>query len=1089
MPRQLVERSSGQTYNFDEKDIEQKIAGKEFDFPMGGKIPVRLKNGSMSTLSPKEAQAVIRAGVGTYVQSNDFEKSRKQEEYNTAGFGAAAAGLGLLDYGTFGLGNAALDALGQFVGAWDEDTLAAIEDQNSGIYHGSGIIGSIGAAIATLGGSTALQAAGHTARAGTAVAGNLGAKQAAKEAAKYVALGKTAAQQGQKMGFARKAAELSAPAVTARAGKLTQEAVAKALGSSALNAKLAAINPTAAKLFSGTTSQVAAGVVEGGLWGAGEGISESVLMGADLEQAAELISARIGTNAFLGGAVGAGFGLGMPLLGKFGTATLGGVGGAANLIAKSPVGLGAARAAAELTGKMRGLSRSEIDDLYTHYRMDDVGRKAHQHLKDVSGELDGLASQVGKQVDGVWVVSEFLQQTDKGAALSPEAVRRGIFSDVPNKVGEVWDHSMNAVKAYRDGFTTINVVKDQLFEISQQAGVDSRAISPLLAVVDQMSAQMAAHFGPSHPMVRAIRDRIDTLVDDAERQISHADLDAAVNLAANGDPSGILRLADNYQVQFSDADGMAKLFVNMHRVANEIHYRFHDNFLPQSRAIEDTTNISTKTIHDFLTSRTPKEGAYPGRQIDPLDNSGSDMVFGRAGETMKEFLDLQSHHGKYRDQLASQFGKGVGPEMLTDLDKLHSWLRTINKHDVNHATEILQGYLQTGDELFEFMAKNFDDNVRSVAFSDRMRKKISTLLEPDEIKGKSDFEIIESYIKESRKKTKESIEYLNSDEVQRAFNYGWQNANAINARGMLTPASFLGFLGGPAVGITVNAVESLYDPKLALARLMAMEDVAQWTKKTMDDAVDGYIDGIGKGRPKGMVRPPVIRAFIGPAMGSRDPKDAERELKKIAKAKITEEQFIESREFISSINRSPSEMEAFLNAAIPKELEATAPETSLAMRVLLRTRLERAFETMPKTMPGELFGVDVMPSTISMASWARHLEAIEDPVTAMVSGMTDGTLTREVVETIQITSPRIYQSMVDRIISKVSDPQIAARIPYRQKLQLANLLGIPVTSPAIAKILQTNYAPENKGKPGPRPSAKKMDFPSGTTMTQVVERQ
>ena len=212
--------------------------------------------------------------------------------------------------------------------------------------------------------------------------------------------------------------------------------------------------------------------------------------------------------------------------------------------------------------------------------------------------------------------------------------------------------------------------------------------------------------------------------------------------------------------------------------------------------------------------------------------------------------------------------------------------------------------------------------------------------------------------------------------------------------------------------------------------------------------------------------------MLGPALSGRDSKKAEKEAEKRERYKLTEQEYDEAKDFLITMASSPSQMAAFTEAAT-EPLGDSAPQAREAMRKLLKVKIRYMHKMLPGAARGNLFDMAPRPSTMQMARFARVIEAVEDPVGAMSFALTEGTLTREVIEAVEATSPSVFAEVRTRLIEKLSDQEFSQQIRRQDKMMLAGMFNIPVVNGRLGKRLRENVRPGEK--PGPEKRPKPMD--------------
>lgn len=456
----LFNKSTGQTRDAkNETEVTSLIRSGNYALTEGAEYRVSMPGGETEIYNAGTATDLIY-DRGRYVSETTANKAN---EYKTYGNSPVIAGLaGIADYATFGLLPAA-------AGAVNDDfkkSFTNYERFNSGAYHGTGITASIAQAILSGGTSSMASAAAK----GTQLARGSSAAKAIYRSER--AAGKTATEAMEALGKARGtldavqpslaqtiltgkiategteglsalakagryASQLNAPAISSRAGLKAQEVVSKWVSKQGIHSivpgtgkTFAELAPLSAKLASGVSGQVAAGVVEGGLYGAGEGISEVAL--GDIDNAAEHILGTMTLNAVIGAAGGGLFGTAIPLVGKLTTGAMKASGGAYGWFAKSSASKAMTDSLARISAKLDNIdSPEEVQELMYLYRLDDVGKTARSGMMDLAKKIDGLGKSMSESAQETFLIEEILQQADKNGLSKQRVSQLMEGSNVP----------------------------------------------------------------------------------------------------------------------------------------------------------------------------------------------------------------------------------------------------------------------------------------------------------------------------------------------------------------------------------------------------------------------------------------------------------------------------------------------------------------------------------------------------------------------------------------------------------------------------------------------------------------------------------
>lgn len=81
------------------------------------------------------------------------------------------------------------------------------------------------------------------------------------------------------------------------------------------------------------------------------------------------------------------------------------------------------------------------------------------------------------------------------------------------------------------------------------------------------------------------------------------------------------------------------------------------------------------------------------------------------------------------------------------------------------------------------------------------------------------------------------------------------------------------------------------------------------------------------------------------------------------------------------------------------------------------------------------------PSRSEIASFARRIQAAEDPV-SVLEDLADGTVSREAAETLREVYPEIFAEVQTRLIERATE--LEESVPYKRRLQISSLFDVPL---------------------------------------------
>ena len=1121
MPVRIINTETNELTDVSSSEVARKILGQGFDFPSNDKVYLRSRSGEISRVSGSEARELMFKGAN-YLSDSEAFKLLERQEYGDSSLAAAA--LGIADYSTFGAAPYVTRLLSDDLA----DTYAKVQKYNPGAYHGAGIGSAVIQAILSGGASAFAQSAKATAA---------GAKLGTKETLKRIAFGAprrgkstTTAKgfEGSILGYAGGAGAGLAtstlpvaaatagagmlsggligltgglPAVAARAGIATQKAVAGLVGKGTSKAipglkgkSLDDVEPFTADLMKGTVGGAAAALVEGGLYSAGQGLSEAALANED---AVEAMVNRMGSDAMLNAALGAGFSGGLPLLGRVATATTGSLGSIYQLAAGSKISKATTDSLAKIavTMQKQGASASEIREAQLMFSLGKDGQKARKDAKRLTGHLKDIASTMTKTLDESFLIEDILQQADKRGiskefiskmlggsehasiletltklkSLTDDAVEQAYFltSNFPVRNGK-------ATKTLREAWETRSQQESGLF--TREPIKPGTAIKPAGWVNLLSNIKIEGKDGLAQTIKRRLGDRGPSVTEIAAtfRQAArNGDVEHFIEALSSMGATGI------YSKRLS-----AAAFKRAEDINNVYHGKFKDSGglagLTAGNASEEAVNTVEAASKAFM---------------------NDELLFGYLGAWNAQFRRKRKDYAELHKQFQDGFFAKEGLDTFADEAKVLGWLKSLNRTNINAKTGIMEKHHSLGAEvLSEILSSHSFDRKMKPSFPEKLTEYVGKRFEP----GKSDvreyYSDILKKVKKSEKNTQKLKQFLTND-LESAMRWSQvqgqtHNANEYFFRRM-TPFLPFAYLYSLPLGAAVNVAEAVVDPTSAAGRLYFMEHMVQSGQKQAKDLVNNYMKQLATGGKDKIPKRPIARSFVLPMTAYRDPEGLKAEVERGRKRKellegfkaeaIQKEQFDETKQLLTFLATDPTSMEQFLDAATSPFGDSSSDIRPI-MKQVIRKRIMYAYSNIPTAGVSSVFDEDPFPSSLQMAKFARILEALEDPYAAIGNGLADNTLTKEVIDAVKATSPQFYNEFRAEVMQALSDPSVNKNLTRPDKLALGQLFDIPAVNTSTMSRLMGNFSQEQRG-PGRPPSFKPMKNATntGSIMSSIVE--
>lgn len=121
---------------------------------------------------------------------------------------------------------------------------------------------------------------------------------------------------------------------------------------------------------------------------------------------------------------------------------------------------------------------------------------------------------------------------------------------------------------------------------------------------------------------------------------------------------------------------------------------------------------------------------------------------------------------------------------------------------------------------------------------------------------------------------------------------------------------------------------------------------------------------------------------------------------------------------------------------------AVAPSVAVAVQAAGARAVAHLAKTAPRPPSKRWLGEkEWAPSERQIARWERTVRAVLDPMT-LLSDMQKGSVTVDAVQAVREVYPRLYETVVVTLAEQTAE--LRDRIPYRDRVQLSVLFGVPV---------------------------------------------
>lgn len=177
-----------------------------------------------------------------------------------------------------------------------------------------------------------------------------------------------------------------------------------------------------------------------------------------------------------------------------------------------------------------------------------------------------------------------------------------------------------------------------------------------------------------------------------------------------------------------------------------------------------------------------------------------------------------------------------------------------------------------------------------------------------------------------------------------------------------------------------------------------------------------------------------------------------------------------------------------IEKAVRARVQASDPAIMKAIVDAQARKLEFISSKMPRPFEPALptqTRMPWVPSRAELGTWARYVEAAEDPVGVIERAANDGHVTAEAAEALRTVYPKLFAEAQQRILTRAMDAEHP--IPYARRVQMSIMFDMPMDAsqlPDGARFLQQSYQP-----PAPTPQPQPLSTtPTVRADVQMAER-
>ena len=467
-----------------------------------------------------------------------------------------------------------------------------------------------------------------------------------------------------------------------------------------------------------------------------------------------------------------------------------------------------------------------------------------------------------------------------------------------------------------------------------------------------------------------------------------------------------------------------------------------------------------------------------------------------------DFDTLRRESEEIRKQVLGRFTEGIGLEQFADTAKMQTYLNNLNKHTADTDRRRLKEYSEGHQKLLTLIRDKFEPVDLSntpreirIALNEKLAR-LNHMGVDDPRLATGDFREawgerlndLKGFFEDTDKELADSLQDINDKlPIARALVQDQGKSANMNqsvrdfTRGSAAGAAVFALTGSSqlamAAGVLSGTVGVAQNPKQLVALINQLRSTRIASQKMVGEYLDDWASNqVPKAAiHKGWEHKSRQALFVTAAAITKDRSESTSDIRSRAAknrsidswtdkigialdAEVTDENFYDARNSIEQLSKSPMLMDRFLKE-VTGPFDGT-PEIQRAMKVLIKKHISIAKRAIPPTTQATIFGDEYPPTPQQLAEFQRILQVLTDPTETILTAMLTGTITKNMVKTLNEAWPQIYADIADKALELVKSPDLS----QGQKQTLATLLGMNYANPEELSRLQKPYVPDEEGK-------------------------
>ena len=639
-------------------------------------------------------------------------------------------------------------------------------------------------------------------------------------------------------------------------------------------------------------------------------------------------------------------------------------------------------------------------------------------------------------------------------------------------------------------------------QILSKSGTSAKGLSAVNDIIIEMRS-----FDVGEIATTSLVDRARTIRDE---------LDGLIASSLKKDPLSKTRVEENISYldgpgPFSEAGEDISWRIMLNGLINEMGMSPHFNTKVVAQSWKTMERSQTRLLDAIKRGYMGTDEALKKFVLStPIHNMRTSMSdinkWGLLAKEKTVFDTLRRSSEDIRLQVLGRFTKGVGLHQIADPEKIQSYLNKIDKHTADVDRARLREYSETHQALLDIIKNKFapvdllntPDEI-SYLLTEKLKKLNRMGIKDPRIEAQGFRESwgdriddLKNFMKETDGNLNESLKNIEETlPIARAL-LGDQGKSAnMNqgmrdfSRGSVAGAAAYALTGSSQLAMAAGAISGTLGVAQTPRQLVSLINQLRSTRIASQKVIAEYLDDWALNQvPKAAIHKgwefkSRQAFFVTAGAVTRDKKESRSEIRSRAAksraidtwvdkigvaldAELTEENFYDARNAIEQLSKNSMLMDRFLS-------ETTQPFDGVpglqsAMKALIRKHMSIAKRAIPPTTQATIFGDEYPPTPEQLAKFQRVLQVLTDPTETILTAMITGSITKDMVKTLQEAWPQIHSDIVEKGMEILADKTKRENLSQSQQQTLEMLLGMNYANPEELRRLQSPYQPEEQGK-------------------------